>query len=159
MLLTPFQFNDPMDGIVYGSLVGLGMAINESLGNLATAYASGALPPTEIVRLFGHLILGGITGFGIGMFRMRLKRWLPALIGCVGISIGLHFCWDLIAFKTSTLGERPMRYTVASVSVMLGSMLFFGFLVVLASEWSRRVFAPNEQHRLWGWPLTLLMPE
>lgn len=156
-LLLPSQFNDPMDGIIYGSLVGLGMAMEESLAHLAIAGETGVLPPTEIIRVVGHLTLGGITGFGVGMFRMRMNRWLLALIGCVGVSIGLHFCWDLIAFRTAELDVRPTRYTIASVSVMLGSMLFFGLLVVLASEWSRRIFAPNGQHRLWGWPFTLLM--
>ena len=33
-LLIPSQFNDPMDGIIYGSLIGLGMAVLESIDYL-----------------------------------------------------------------------------------------------------------------------------
>lgn len=156
-LFLPSQFNDPMDGIIYGSLVGLGMAIDESLFYLSRMGATEALPRTEIVRILGHVVMGGINGFGLGMFRVRMKGWCPALLGCFGVAVGLHFCWDYIAFKTNAMGESPPPYTIATITVMMGGMLFFGFLVMMASEWSRRMFAPEQEHRLWGWPFTLLI--
>ena len=152
------QFNDPMDGIIYGCLIGLGMAVEESIGFLRLSEAEmDHLPPNEVLRLLGHLIMGGITGFGGGMFRMRMKNWLPALIGCVAFSIMLHFFWDLIAFHTRAQGGSPMWVRLLTVLMMLCGMFFFGYLVVLASEWSRQVFAPDQKHRLWGWPFSLLV--
>lgn len=151
------QFNDPMDGIVYGCLIGLGMAIEESISYLGEAAVAETLPRGEIIRIMGHVVMGGITGFGIGMFRMRMKRWLVAVAGCVSVAITLHFLWDLIAFETGARGESPPLVTAASVVLIVGGMVFFGFLVVLASEWSRQVFAPDQAHRLWGWPFTLFM--
>ena len=156
-LLIPGQFNDPMDGIIYGSLVGLGMAIIESVDYLNRARPPETLPPTEVIRLLGHLIMGGITGFAAGMFRMRMPRWFPALVGCVAFSTMLHFLWDVIALESRRLPVVPGWMRAAGVVLMLGGMAFFGFLVVLASEWSRLVFAPHAAHRLWGWPFTLLM--
>lgn len=84
-------FNDPLDGLVYGSMAGLGAAIEESLTVLlghaapepaavagigvppASAGASmlASLPPGEAVRLAGHLVMGGITGFGAGTLARR----------------------------------------------------------------------------------------
>ena len=66
----PRQFNDPMDGLVYGSIVGLGMGLEESLYLLNLPAEPNVLTlPVELVRLFGHLIMGGIAGFGVGMAR------------------------------------------------------------------------------------------
>ena len=57
------QFNDPMDGIVYGSMVGLGMALEESFYLLGLLEAPDVLLlPVELVRLFGHLVMAGIVG-------------------------------------------------------------------------------------------------
>lgn len=156
-ILIPSQFNDPMDGIIYGCLVGLGMAIDESIFFLKISGMPEHLPPNEVIRLLGHLIMGGITGFGAGMFRMKMKRWLPAMIGCVLFAMALHTLWDLIAFTGAESGESGLWLKLCGLAVMLSGIFFFGFLVVLASEWSRQIFAPNEKHRLWGWPFTLFI--
>lgn len=154
------QFNDPMDGIIYGCLIGLGMAIEESVSFLRENNADPSyLPPNEILRLIGHLIMGGITGFAVGMFRMRMKRWAAALAGCLLFSMLLHFAWDIIAFKTIAAGGSPLSVRLITVLLMLTGMGFFGYLVVLASEWSRQEFAPDQKHRLWGWPFTLLFSQ
>lgn len=155
-ILIPSQFNDPMDGIIYGCLIGLGMAIDESIFFLQLGGNPDYLPPNEIIRLFGHLLMGGITGFAVGMFRMKMKFWLPSLLGCFSFSILLHFVWDIIAFTTGEMGMATPWMKFWTIIVMLSGIFFFGFLVVLASEWSRRIFAPDEKHRLWGWPFTLL---
>ena len=66
----PRQFNDPMDGIVYGSMVGLGMALEESIYMLGLLEAPDVLLlPVELVRLLGHLVMAGIVGFAIGLAR------------------------------------------------------------------------------------------
>jgi len=156
-LLIPSQFNDPMDGIIYGSLVGLGMAITESVDYMNRGRPPEVLPTTEVIRLLGHLLMGGITGFAAGMLRMRMPRWLSALAGCVAFSTMLHFLWDVIALESRRMAVVPGWMKGAGVVLMLGGMAFYGFLVVLASEWSRLHFAPQVTHRLWGWPFTLVM--
>jgi RsiW-degrading membrane proteinase PrsW (M82 family) len=145
-----------MDGIIYGSVVGLGMAIEESLFFLDLDPPVGdLLPPAEIIRLCGHLVLGGITGFAIGMARFRMRGWVPALIGCLTVSMGLHFLWDWIAFSASRAGDIAAWQTVAAVSIMVGGMIFYGALVTRASAWSRAMFAPESRRRLWGWPFVV----
>ncbi len=51
------QFNDPMDGIIYGCMVGLGMAIEESISFLKLGGNPSTLPPNEVIRLLGHRLL------------------------------------------------------------------------------------------------------
>jgi len=157
-MLLPRYFNDPMDGLIYGSVLGVGMAIEESRFFLATDGATGLLlPPAELVRLFGHLIMGGVTCFALGMARMRMPRWPRVLAGCLLASMAMHFCWDWLAF--SVRGENSMSWwkTIASMGLMFGGMLFYGMLVVVGSDWSRKVFAPHTARQLWGWPASLFL--
>ncbi len=154
-VLVPRQFNDPMDGIIYGSVLGLGMAVTESISYMDLWRSPGPLPPpTELVRLCAHLVLGGITGFAIGMARMSIPRWAPALAGCLAVSIGIHFLWDWVAITAAWSGEMRWWQTAAGVALMVGGILFYGMLTVVGSDWSRRVFAPHSMRTLWGWPFS-----
>ncbi len=153
-VFIPSQFNDPMDGIIYGSLVGLGMAVLESLDYLHLGGPPPTLPPEEVIRILGHLLMGGITGFAFGMWRMKMARWLPALLLTVAFSTGLHILWDVIALTTRDRGSATLGERILAVFTLLSGVAVFGFLVVLASEWSRQVFAPDREHRLWGWPFS-----
>lgn len=157
-LLLPRFFNDPMDGIIYGSMTGLGMALEESHFFLRLVPPEGAvLPPTELVRLFGHLVLGGISGFAVGMLRMRMRGGVRALLGCVAASMSIHFAWDWIAFSVKPAGVMRWWQTAGAVALMLSGILLYGMLVVVGSDWSRQVFAPRRRRQIWGWPFTLLV--
>ncbi len=159
-LFVSKQFNDPMDGIIYGSMAGLGMAINESIAYMNLWHSPGPLPPpTELVRLLSHLVLGGITGFAVGMARMRMVQWPRSLIGCMAVSIAIHFFWDWIALAAGCAGEMQWWQTVLGLTLMLSGILFYGMLVVVGSDWSRQVFAPHSLRSLWGWPFSLLVSQ
>ena len=159
-IVLPGQFNDPMDGIIYGSIIGVGMAIDESIFYLRLDPAAGPmLPPAEVIRVTGHLLMGGITGFAIGMARMRMRGWPLALAVCLAVSMSLHFLWDAIALMARGVGEMRAWQTVGAIGLMGGGMLFYGMLVVRGSAWSRQIFDPLSTRRLWGWPLTLLVRE
>jgi len=152
------QFNDPMDGIVYGSMVGLGMALEESfylLGLLETPDV--LLLPVEIVRLFGHLIMAGIAGFGIGLARTRVPGWPSQLVRCLVVAFLLHFLWDWIALETADGVSPTSLQTVASIALILFGMLFYGSLVLVGSKLSKQMFAPESAAMLWGWPFTVFL--
>jgi RsiW-degrading membrane proteinase PrsW (M82 family) len=149
--LAPRQFNDPMDGLIYGSMAGLGMAIEESAYFLRhPPFQGSVLPPTELVRICGHVVMGGIGGFPLGMARMGMKRWPSALILCTGAAVGMHFAWDWDVLA-SVEGASSWR-TGGLVVVVSSGLLLYGALVELGSGWSRQVFAPASPERLWGWP-------
>jgi RsiW-degrading membrane proteinase PrsW (M82 family) len=60
--------NDPLDGMIYGMLIGLGMAAAESLGHVqgvGPRRVDTELVAGEIFRFIGHCFLGGIVGFAI----------------------------------------------------------------------------------------------
>ncbi len=142
-------FNDPMDGIIYGSMAGLGMAVEESVYCLRGSTAK-VLPPEELVRICGHVVMGGIGGFALGMARARRRGWPLALAGGFAAAVGLHFGWDWLA-----LSSNARRFTEAqtglAVALMLGGMLVYGALLTIASHWSHALFSPGSPERVWSW--------
>ena len=154
-VLARRHFNDPLDGIIYGSVAGLGMAIQESLQYLNDWNTTGPLPATEVLRLLGHLVMGGITGFGIGMLRMRIPRSVRTLLGCLLVSTALHFFWDWISLSAAQSSVMPWWQRLSAIALMLWGCLFYGVLVITGSRWSSEVFSPRRRLSLWGWPFSL----
>lgn len=157
-LVFPRQFNDPMDGIVYGSMVGLGMALEESyylLGFVASPDV--LLLPVELVRLLGHMVMAGIAGFGIGLARTHVSGWAAQLARCALVAFLLHFLWDWIALAASEPSMLTSLQTMASIALMLFGIFFYGSLVVVGSRLSKQRFAPTSTVELWGWPFTVFL--
>ena len=134
------HFHDALDGIVYGTLGGLGMAIEESLMYMSLALdKDAALLGAEVVRLFAHSLMGGLLGFAAGLVlrppaaaRRRVRITLPAL--CVGVTLVVHFAWDYIAYSPHV--AAPMRGVL--MLLMLSLMLVWGAAVAYAMEQSRQ---------------------
>jgi RsiW-degrading membrane proteinase PrsW (M82 family) len=150
--VLPGQLNDPIDGLIYGSIVGLGMAVEESREVLSWMQPVWLLPATEPVRLLGHLVLGGITGFAVGMARHAVPGWKIVLGQCVAMSIGIHFVWDWIAFIVRDRGAMTRAQTFGAMGLMIVGMTIYGVLVVRGSRRSRELFAPGSPLAPWGWP-------
>jgi RsiW-degrading membrane proteinase PrsW (M82 family) len=142
-----------MDGIIYGAIVGLGMGVEESFALLNLMVAPNVLTlPVELVRLCGHLVMGGICGFGVGIVRMRMAGWPRALGASFAIALGLHFSWDWVALASSHGSTLSVARTFFAIAIMLGGMLVFGKMVHLGSRLSREWFAPGSKRSPWGWP-------
>jgi RsiW-degrading membrane proteinase PrsW (M82 family) len=147
------DFDDPMDGIIYGSIVGLGMALEESFYLLNLMRAGNVLVlPVELVRLLGHLVMGGIAGFGVGMAATRLPGWPAVLARSFGIALALHFAWDWIALASPDGESLPAPRAFLAIGVMLAGVLAYGWLVVQGTRLSKVRFAKASARSLWGWP-------
>jgi RsiW-degrading membrane proteinase PrsW (M82 family) len=147
------RFNDPMDGLIYGSFAGLGAAIEESFAVLERLGPE-SLPPQEPVRLMGHLVMGGIGSAGVGLWKGGVRRG-PVVAACTfGLAVGVHILWDLVAVPAQSSGSMSGARTVAAVAVMALGLVCYAGLVVAGSAASRRVFAPGSRRRVWGWPFT-----
>lgn len=154
-LVARRQVNDPIDGLIYGSVFGLGMAVAESLDHMRyLPEKPSLLPPSELVRLLGHLVLGGITCFGVGLARLGVRRWPWALLGCAALATTWHFLWDWIAFSAWEAGVMTHWQTAGGIALMLSGLLLYGALVVAGSSRSRSMLAPESARTVWGWPFT-----
>lgn len=127
------RFTDPLDGLMYGTLGGLGMAIEESLLYLSFAPATAQTLGAEVVRLFAHSLMGGLVGFAVGQWVRpnRSPRPRPVLtVGCLAVALLVHFSWDYIAYQTS----RAAILRLLPMLLMLSLMMVWGGLVAYASE-------------------------
>jgi len=156
-LLARREFDDPMDGVVYGSMAGLGAALEESVFYSGLSPAPPTfVPAAEIVRLWAHVVLGGIAGFPVGFWRERPGR--SAAFAVVGLAVvcALHFGWDALVLSLPA-GAAPAAFqALAGIALMLTSLALYGRLVAVASARSRQQFAPDSRRRLWGWPFDRL---
>lgn len=138
-MLVKRRFNEPLDGIVYGSFAGLGAAVEESIAVLQRLHDTQYLPPQEPVRLVGHLVMGGIGGFGIGLIMMRSWRAAPAVLGAFLAAVALHTTWDIAAFADHTTAEPRLLtwHAAAPMALMLAGMLLYRKLVAAGARLTR----------------------
>lgn len=152
-LLAKRHFNNPMDGLIYGSFFGVGMAIYESQFYLSLRSDSGITAiGTEAVRVMLHLLMAGLSGFGVGMIVIRKPYWVLWTIVWLSASMTIHFLWDYLIGLPQLRGEDSLSGRINAVVLMLIAMLFFGGTVMLASRFSQEHFAERETRPLWGWP-------
>jgi RsiW-degrading membrane proteinase PrsW (M82 family) len=96
------NFNEVMDGIVYGVAAGLGFATVE---NLFYVFGFGTIS-TAIIRAFlsvpSHAAYAGIMGFYLGMAKANSqtmkKREKTLIVTGLAIAITLHGLYDTVAF-------------------------------------------------------------
>ena len=97
-------FDGPIDGIVYGALIGAGFAFTENIQYFATSYIEGGLGQTSvtffmrgIMSPFAHVMFTSVTGFAVGLAARRgattAQAVGPWMIGLAG-AIALHAFWN-----------------------------------------------------------------
>lgn len=151
------EFNDPLDGLIYGAFAGLGAAVEESWFYLSLAGEPAAgMIGTEAIRLILHLFLGGLAGFGVGLARFRLPFWPGIFLAALSADLALHFAWDYFCGIPAQTEASQLTQRFYAIGLMLTALGAFGLSVYWGSRWSREVHAPESSRRLWGWPFSLI---
>lgn len=159
-VLFPKEFDDPLDGLIYGAFAGLGAAVEESWFYVFAAQEPGmVLVGTEAVRLLLHVFLGGLAGFGVGLARFRLPRWRALFCGALGADFLLHFGWDYLCGIPAQSDDSMLWQRLMAIGLMLTALVLFGIAVAFGSKWSKAVHAPDSPRRLLGWPFNRLVRE
>lgn len=132
--------NEPIDGMIYGSFAGLGAAIEESIWVLNLDHAT-HLSPQEPVRLAGHLVFGGIGGYGVGLLVTRAPRALRFTILALLCAATIHTLWDVVAFDAAEKfnASQSLRWyhTAGGVGLMLMGMAIYRLLIADAAKRTR----------------------
>jgi protease PrsW len=153
LLLARDELRSPLDGIVYGALVGIGFAMTENFSYLTLAALQGG--PAGLWRgVYLRAVLGGpvhatftaMTGAGLVQALLPGRvgvRLVAAAAGFVA-AVGEHVIWNGIASRTLTgvlcgpqypgacLAEPETRALVVQAPLVVALFLGPGILMLLA---------------------------
>ncbi|WP_424935446.1 MULTISPECIES: PrsW family intramembrane metalloprotease [Bacteria] len=153
-LMARRAFDGPVDGIVYGALVGAGFAFAENIQYFAVSLIEGGgadLTVTFVLRglmsPFAHAMFTALTGFAIGLAvrrgRSRGGVLSAALTGLVG-AVLLHAFWN----GSSLFGDFFALYVTAQVPLFIGFILG---IVALRREEARVTQERLAEYSAAGW--------
>ncbi|GAA5100918.1 PrsW family intramembrane metalloprotease [Microbacterium yannicii] len=122
-------FDGPVDGIVYGALVGAGFAFTENIQYFAVSFIEGGAAETSttfflrgILSPFAHVMFTSVTGFALGLAARRglstgqaVGPWLLGLAG----AIALHAFWN----GSAVFGDFFVLYLTLQVPLFIGFIL------------------------------------
>lgn len=147
-------FDGPVDGIVYGALVGAGFAFTENIQYFAIAFLEGGAVDTTvtffmrgILSPFAHVMFTAITGFALGLAARRgvstgraIGPWVLGMIG----AITLHAIWNASAL----LGDFWGLYLTLQVPLFVAFILG---VIALRREESRLTRRRLGEYAAAGW--------
>jgi len=134
-LVVRNEFDDVVDGIIYGAAVGLGFNFMESVSYMTNLYAifSPEGLGTEAAGFqwyarqvlglfFGHATYTAFVGAGIGIARQLpdMRRKVIAVIAGFVIAIAAHFSWD------AWLGAFPIDKTFEIIEIHMRTLIITG---------------------------------
>lgn len=105
-LIARLEFDDLIDGFVYGALVGLGFAVSEDIfyfiflfGGDIPSVIEGFYVRVIASGLYGHVTFTGISGIGLAYFVSRradrpLSRRVLVAGGLLLLAMLAHFIWN-----------------------------------------------------------------
>ena len=145
VVLLSDQFDNPTDGVVYGTAVGLGFAMSEN-----ALYALGALGQGPghvgmlvLVRTLTsagvHAVASAALGGMLGIAYLT-RRWLGRIAVAAGgylLAVGLHTAWNLAAERWALYGDgRSLATALAALPVvyLVYVLVLGGFL-----HWEHRL--------------------
>jgi RsiW-degrading membrane proteinase PrsW (M82 family) len=123
------SFDGPVDGVVYGALVGAGFAFTENIQYFAVSLIEGGAAETTatfflrgILSPFAHVMFTSVTGFALGLAARRglstgqaVGPWLMGLAG----AIALHAFWN----GSAMFGDFFVLYLTLQVPLFIGFIL------------------------------------
>jgi RsiW-degrading membrane proteinase PrsW (M82 family) len=147
-------FDGPVDGVVYGALVGAGFAFTENIQYFGISLINGGageLTLTFILRglvsPFAHAMFAALTGFAIGLAARRGTSTAGALgAGALGLlgAVALHAFWN----GSSLLGDFTVLYLTTQVPLFL---VFIFVIVALRREEARLTQQRLGDYAAAGW--------
>ncbi len=128
------EFDERMDGLVYGAYAGLGFALLENIGYLAGAESIGSLVGIFIVRALisvpGHAIFTGLMGYFAAQRRFDGKG--PGIGGGLLVAVCLHGTFNFGLFSAGYASSQGHNILV------LPSLLLPLVVIVGGLFWMRR---------------------
>lgn len=147
-------FDGPVDGVVYGALVGAGFAFTENILYFATSLIEGGPAETAftfflrgILSPFAHVMFTAVTGYAIGLAARRGATVGQAagagVLGALGGAL-LHALWN----GSAVFADFFHLYVVLQIPLFIG---FVVSIVALRREEARLTRARLGEYAAAGW--------
>ncbi|HEX5729375.1 PrsW family intramembrane metalloprotease [Microbacterium sp.] len=122
-------FDGPVDGVVYGALIGAGFAFTENIQYFAVSFLEGGVEDVSvtffvrgILSPFAHVMFTSITGFALGLAARRgvsagraVGPWLLGMLG----AMSLHALWN----GSAVFGDFFLLYLTLQIPLFVGFIL------------------------------------
>jgi RsiW-degrading membrane proteinase PrsW (M82 family) len=122
-------FDGPVDGVVYGALIGAGFAFTENIQYFAVSFIEGGAADASatffvrgILSPFAHVMFTSITGFALGLAARRgltagqaVGPWILGMLG----AMALHALWN----GSAVFGEFFVLYLTLQVPLFAAFIL------------------------------------
>lgn len=150
LLLWPGEFDDLLDGLLYGALIGFGFAMTENLLYFVGALIEGgwqAWSVTVLMRsvVFGlnHAFFTAFTGAGLGYARALPGRGARFAVSLLGLALAIfsHALHNLGATLTSVSTPAILISFLNGISGVLLIVLMFALALRQENLWLRRELA------------------
>ncbi len=126
------EFNEPMDGIVYGAVASLGFATIENVLYVWDAGTAVAIM-RGLTAIPGHAFMGAIMGYFVGRARFSSDHRTGLILAGLGGAILAHGLYDFPVLTLKALSDgTPSLPPVQNDAV---GLLFFATVAVLVVEW------------------------
>ncbi|MGX1932420.1 PrsW family intramembrane metalloprotease [Microbacterium resistens] len=147
-------FDGPIDGVVYGALVGAGFAFTENIQYFAVSMIEGdsaSLTMTFVLRgllsPFAHAMFTAVTGFAIGLAARR-GRAAGSVVGAAALgmlgAVLLHALWN----GSAMFGDFFALYATLQVPLFIG---FIIAIILLRREEERVTRTRLDDYARAGW--------
>jgi RsiW-degrading membrane proteinase PrsW (M82 family) len=124
------EFDEPMDGIVYGAIASLGFATLENVLYVSQGGLSVAIL-RAITAVPGHAFMGAIAGYYVGQAKFdRSRRWRLLLQGYITAVI-LHGLYDAGLLTARAMAQMPSGANDGAAAAGLVILTF----AVFVFEW------------------------
>ncbi|MEM3032081.1 MAG: PrsW family glutamic-type intramembrane protease [Nitrososphaerota archaeon] len=99
------EFNDHLDGLLYGAAAGLGFAFGENILYIARSLeAAPLIIPVRIITMSMHMFTTGLIGYWMGYLKVHgLALRFSALLPALAFSAFTHMLWNTIADLLGTI--------------------------------------------------------
>ncbi len=147
-------FDGPVDGVVYGALIGAGFAFTENIQYFAISMIEGGVVDVSttffvrgILSPFAHVMFTSVTGFALGLAARRgasagraIGPWVLGMIG----AMALHALWN----GSAVFGDFFMLYLTLQVPLFVGFILG---IIALRREEARLTRSRLADYAAAGW--------
>jgi len=141
LLWQRHEFDSPLDGIIYGAMVGMGFAMVENVLYYVSAFGdNGAQGWNTVVLMRGvifglnHALYTAFTGLGIAIARNSRAGWVRVLAPLLGLAAAI----TLHAFHNIAMFSGTALTFFAGLTFDWGGVLLTLAIIVLALMQERR---------------------